>query len=255
MKISMRHIVPFAVTCIMLAVFVLLLCVVGTARAHKLCESLDVQLPGNLEFVSEEDVRGYLDRHYGVYIGVKLDSLDLGRMERELLKKKVVKDAQAWTTRDGVLHVSVSQRAPVVRFQRGTEGFYMDREGYVFPLHSSYTADVPVIEGAIPPLESGKVDDWGKGVLDLMNYISGSKVWKDRISKVSVNASGDIELKPAEGKERFIFGTPDALQDKFSRMEKYYTHILPSLDSTKREGYYKSVNLKYNKQIICRKDI
>lgn len=255
MKVSMRHIVPFAVTCLMLVIFALLLCVVGTTRAHKLCERLDVQLPGNLEFVSEEDVRGYLDRNYGVYIGVKLDSLDLGRIERELLKKKVVKDAQAWTTRDGVLHVSVSQRAPAVRFQRGTEGFYMDREGYVFPLHSSYTADVPVIEGAIPSLESGDAEGWGKGVLELMNYLATSRVWKDRISKVSVNSRGEIELRPAEGKERFIFGSPEELQEKFSKMEKYYTHILPSLDSTKREGYYKSVNLKYNKQIICRKDI
>ena len=256
MKPNLRYIVPLGITALMLVVFVLLLTAAGRAGSRKLCEKLDVQLPGKLEFVSEEDVRAYLDSKYGVYIGVKLDSLDLGRIERELLKKNVVKDAQAWTTRDGVLHVSVSQREPVIRFQRGTEGFYMDRDGYVFPLHKTYTADVPVIEGNIPPVDKGKAEDWSKGVIDLMDYIKTSRTWKDRIDKVSVNANGDLELKPVEGNERFILGRPDALADKFSRMEKYYTHILPSLDSTQRaKGYYKSVNLKYNKQIICRKDI
>ncbi len=235
----------------MLVVFVLLLTASGAQRSRKLCEKLDIQLPGKLEFVTEDDVRTYLDRHYGVYIGVPLDSLDLGRIETELLRKNVVKDAQAWTTRDGVLHVSVSQREPALRFQNGDSGFYMDREGFVFPLHKSYTADVPAIEGAIPDFGKGGDSSWGLEMLALCDYIAKSKTWKDRIGKVSVNAAGDVELRPAEGSERFILGTPDNLADKFSRLGKYYSHIVPE----KGEGYYKSVNVKYNQQIICRKDI
>ena len=251
MKDALRYIVPFAIVCLMLTVFVLQLAGVGIADSRKLCESLDVQLPGNLEFVSQEDVRSYLDRNYGVYIGRRLDSLDLAGIESLLLKKKVVKDAQAWTTRDGVLHVSVTQRAPALRFARGEEGFYIDREGYVFPLHPNYTADVPVIEGAIPPIDKGEDTEWGKEMLKLMDYISLSRVWNGRIGQVSVNKNGDIELRPVEGKERFILGEPIDIESKFERMEKYYTHIVPA----KGEGYYKSVNLKFNKQIICRKDI
>ena len=251
MKPPLRHLVPFSIICAMIAVFVLLLAAVGRADSRKLCEKLDIQLPGDLEFVEEEDVRAFIDRNYGVYIGRRLDSLDLGRLESLLLEKKVVKDAQAWTTRDGVLHVSVTQRAPAVRFARGDEGFYMDREGYIFPLHKDFTADVPVIEGAIPPIEKGQDAEWGMEVLKLMDYISQSRVWKGRIASVKVNTNGDLELKPVEGKERFIIGEPRDLESKFSRMEKYYSHIVPAVE----EGYYKSVNLKYNKQIICRKDI
>lgn len=255
MKDALKYMVPFAVICLMLTVFVLQLAGVSHADSRKLCESLDVQLPGKLEFVGQEDVRAYLDRSYGVYIGRRLDSLDLGRIESLLLKKKVVKDAQAWTTRDGVLHVSVTQRAPALRFSRGQEGFYIDREGTVIPLHPNYTADVPVIEGAIPPIDHGESPEWGLEVLRLMDYISQSRVWNGRIASVSVNKEGDIELRPVEGKERFIIGKPEQIESKFERMGKYYSHILPSLDSAKRDGYYKSVNLKYNKQIICRKDI
>ena len=251
MKPSARHIVPFAITCLMPVVFILLLGGVGRNDSRKLCEKLDVQLPGDLEFVTEEDVRGYLDRKYGVYIGVKLDSLDLGRIESLLHEKSVVMDGQAWTTRDGVLHVSVTQRAPAIRFQRGDEGFYMDKDGFVFPLHKSFTAEVPVVEGAIPPIDKGEAREWGMGMLKLMDFITSSPEWKDKIGKVSVNKSSEVELSPVEGKERIIIGAPEDIEDKFSRLHKYYTHIVPA----KGEGYYKSVNLKFNKQIICRKDI
>ncbi len=240
------------------AALLLLLTVLGfiasRARAERsavLCNALDVQILDEYEFVTEEDVRGFLDRKYGAYIGVRLDSLDLDRMERMLEEKSVVMQSEAWTTPDGVLHVSIVQRAPVLRFKRGDQGFYMDRTGFVFPLHKDYTADVPLIEGAIPRIEDGSNPDWALGIIGLTEYIKGSKQWKDRISSVSVNSAGDIELRTADGKERFIFGKPDDIESKFGRMGKYYSHILPAMG----EGYYKSVNLKYNKQIICRKDI
>ena len=251
MSISRKHIAFFAILAVVSAGFALLAGAAHIGRSAKLCNGLEVQIREDYEFVTPEDIKGFLDKKYGAYIGVRLDSLDLGRIERMLEEKSVVLNSEAWTTPDGMLHVSVSQRVPVVRFQRGGQGFYMDNTGFVFPLHKSYTAEVPVIEGAIPTIEDGGYEDWTAGLLRLMDYIASSKTWKDRIEKISVGAGGDLELKTVDGKERFIFGFPDAIPEKFGKMGKYYSHILPA----KGEGYYKSVNLKYNKQIICRKDI
>ena len=251
MRIAIKNIVVCAVVALMLTAFALLVGCGKAGRDKVLCNALDVQFKDAYEFVTAEDIRSFLDRKYGVYIGMRLDSLDLGRMERMLEEKSVVKKSEAWTTRDGVLHISIVQRAPALRFQRGGQGFYIDNTGYVFPLHSSYTAPVPLIEGNIPPLEDGLNSDWSAGILELSSYLASSKVWKDRIEKICVNDKGEVELRPVEGKERFIFGFPDDIRAKFEKMGKYYTHIKPS----KEEGYYKSVNLKYNKQIICRKDI
>ena len=251
MKITRKHIVFVAILALLSAAFALLSGAARVSRSAKLCNALDVQIREEYEFVTPEDIKGFLDKKYGPYIGVRLDSLDLGRIEKMLEEKSVVMDSEAWTTSDGVLHVSVSQRVPAVRFQRGEKGFYMDRTGYVFPLHKSYTAEVPVIEGAVPGIEDGGYEEWSAGVLRLLEFISSSRTWKDRIEKISVEDGGDLVLKTVDGKERFIIGFPDAIPEKFGKMAKYYSHILPS----KGEGYYKSVNLKYNKQIICRKDI
>jgi len=251
MKIRTRHIAFCAVLVLLLTGFVLLGRSAGKERAGLLCNSLDVQIKDKYEFVTPEDVKGFLDKKYGVYIGVRLDSLDLDRIERMLEEKSVVMKSEAWTTSDGVLHVSIEQRKPVLRFQRGEQGFYVDRTGYVFPLHKSYTADVTVVEGAIPGTDGEAWAEWAEGVVKMVERIQNSKQWKERVSSISVNPRGDIELRLSGGKERFIFGSPDELDDKFARLGKYFSHIVPAVG----EGFYKSVNLKYNKQIICRKDI
>jgi hypothetical protein len=64
-----------------------------------------------------------------------------------------------------------------------------------------------------------------------------------------VNEDGDLVMVPRTGGEKFIFGKPDKAEDKFSRISKYYTAIVPS----KGEGFYTTVNVKYDGQIVCRK--
>ena len=251
MSKRIRNIVFAAVLAFLLAALAVIGLWAKSGRSQVLCDALDVQIKDEYEFVTVEDVKGFLDRKYGVYLGVRLDSLDLAKMERLLEEKSVVLKSEAWTTWDGVLHVSVEQRKPVLRFQRGEQGFYVDKTGYVFPLHRSYTADVTVIEGGIPRTDSPEWENWAKGVIYMVEYVRNSRQWKDRISRIEVNGAGELELRVNDGKERFIFGFPDQLDSKFARMNKYYTYILPAVG----EGHYKSVNLKYNKQIICRKDI
>ena len=53
---------------------------------------------------------------------------------------------------------------------------------------------------------------------------------------------------PRTGKERFIFGQPDRFDEKFDRMKKYYTAVVPEKGSDK----YKEVDLRFKGQIICR---
>ena len=251
MNIRIAHIVWTALILAMLAGFGILHSCVGREDSRKLCQSLDVQISEGQEFLSEEDIRAGIDKGYGVYIGAPLDSIDLGRIERLLEEHKAVRKCEAWTTRNGVLQVSVEQRSPALRFMGGEKGFYIDREGVTIPLHPSYTAPVPVIEGMIPDMQDEGHAAWAAGVLELTDFIASSKTWKDKVEKISVGKGSDLEIRLEGNKERFILGAPDNIRDKFDRIGKYFACIVPA----KGEGYYKSVNLKYNHQIICRKDI
>ena len=222
------------------------------------CGGVKVEFPDNYNFVTAEDIEGYLKNEYGTYIGQRLDSVDLIKVEDILSRKSAILKAEAYTTPDGFLNVRIYQREPSVRFQKGSGGFYADSEGFLFPLQESYTSKVPIIDGDIPlSFESGykgqpKTEaekEWLSNVIKLMNFIQGSKTWSENISQISVRPGGDLVMVPRQGKELFIFGQPIDIEDKFSRIGKYYTAIVPE----KGEGYYSTVSVKFDGQRVCRK--
>ena len=221
------------------------------------CAGIKVEFADDFKFVTAKDVEGFLNKDYGTYIGQRLDSVDLAKVERILDGKGAVLKAEAYTTPDGYLQVRIRQRKPVVRFQKDNNGFYADAEGFIFPLQRNYTSMVPIIDGAVPlninrgykgepKTETEK--EWLSETLGLVNYMTGT-VWAENISQITVRDNGDLVLIPREGKERFIFGQPSDFEAKFDRIGLYYTTILPE----KGNGYYSTVNIKNNGQIVCRK--
>lgn len=226
------------------------------SRKPLVCKSLDVVIVDSLEndFVNKADVKRFMDKEYGGYIGTVLDSIDLCRIETIIDGRSAVMKSQAFVTKDGTLHIKVTQRKPIVRFQKTDGGFYADAEGYVFPLQSSYASYVQIIDGDIPinmksghkgEIENPEEKIWFDKVMKLVNFIEDSP-WKERIVQIHVGNGGELTLIPREGEEKFIIGQPMNIEDKFARIEKYYTAIAPL------ERNYKTINLIFDGQIVCR---
>lgn len=223
------------------------------------CIGLTVIVTDSLEndFVSSADVKRYIDREYGDYIGIPADSIDLARIESIVDGRSAVFKSQAFMTKDGMLNIHVSQRKPVVRFQKKEGGFYADAEGYVFPLQSSYASRVQIVDGDIPVNvrsgHKGMIEDpsekaWFEKVMNVINFIENSRTWKDRIVQIHVSNGGELMMIPREGKERFIFGQPEHIEEKFAKMEKYYSAIA----FRKGQDHYSIVNVEYKGQIVCK---
>jgi len=222
------------------------------------CTGVKVEFTDDFNFITSQDIEGYLKKDYGAYIGQRLDSVNLAKVEKILDGKSAILKAEAYTTPDGFLNVKIRQREPVVRFQKDNNGFYADERGYLFPLQSNYTSMVPIIDGAVPlnvsrgykgEPKSENEKKWLAEVLGLVSYMSDSRIWAENISQITVQGNGDLILIPRQGKERFIFGLPADYEAKFDRIERYYSTILPE----KGAGYYSTVNVKNNAQIVCRK--
>ena len=229
------------------------------ARTGLVCRGIEVTILDSLEndFVSRKDIVRYIDKEYGRYVGKALDSLDLVKIERIIDGRSAVKKSQAFVTRDSILRINVTQRKPIVRFQRQDGGFYADEDGYIFPLQSSYASHVQVIDGAIPlaansgykgAIEDRTEKEWFDRMMDIVNFIERSTVWQDKIVQISVADDGELTLVPRQGNERFLFGQPVEIKEKFRKMEMYYTHILPQ----KGAGTYSSVDVRFDGQVVCR---
>ena len=258
MKKGIRIAIAAAAVCLLVIAFITVFGMREARQRQLTCGGVNVVFADGYNFVTAEDIEGYLNKEYGAYIGQRIDSVDLARVEKILDGKSAILKTEAYTTPDGRLNVKVRQREPVVRFQKGENGFYADERGFLFPLQSNYTSQVPIVDGNVPlTFASGykgepvteKEKEWLVKIIALVNYIKDSKVWSDNISQISVRQDGDLVMVPRKGKEFFIFGQPDNFEDKFSRIGKYYTTIIPE----KGEGFYSTVSVKYDGQIVCRK--
>ena len=155
MKPSVRIIL--AATAVAACLFIWLLSdrLAAEARREVTLNRVEAVVADSLKFITPEDVKDWMD-DYGTYMGLRLDSVDLCRVETLIDRKSAVRKSQAWLTGDGTLHISVTQREPVVRFQSREGGFYADRDGFLFPLQNRHTARVPVVDGDLPlHLEKG----------------------------------------------------------------------------------------------------
>ena len=213
-------------------------------RREVTCNSVDAIIADSLAFISPDDIKDWM-ADYGTYLGLRLDSVDLRKVEAVIDGKSAVRKSQAWLTDDGVLHVSVTQRAPVVRFQGDAGGFYADAEGFLFPLQLRHTARVPVVDGALPlkidknfkgEPATEKERQWVHSMIDLVRWLGARK-------------DGNLVLVPREGAERFLFGTPTDIDAKFGRIRKYYESVAPS-----QEKPYQTVDVRFDGQIVCRRD-
>ena len=259
MSKTVRHIINGVSGALLAACLVVAYMSGVSCRAPLKCTGLNVVIADSSmnRFVSKADVKKFLDKEYGEYVGMLLDSIDLSKVEKIIDGRSAVNKSEAYTTRDGMLNVKVTQRTPVVRFQKSDGGFYADAEGFLFPLQSSYASRVQVIDGEIPLKANsgykGEITDekeraWLEKVIELVNYMENSRTWKDKIVQITVCDGGELIMVPREGKERFHFGQPDEIQEKFRKMEKYYTAVVPA----KGEKEYSVVNLEYDGQIVCR---
>ena len=231
---------------------------VGAKNRHEItCNSIEAVIADSLQrkFVSEDDIRDWM-ADYGTYLGLRLDSVDLRRVEAVIDGKSAVRKSEAWLTDDGVLHISVTQREPVVRFQSASGGYYADATGYLFPLQLRHTVRVPVVDGALPlklgkdfkgEPETDQERQWILSILDLVRYLGEQKEWNDLVGQITVDRNGNLVLIPREGTERFVFGTPTDIDAKFGRVRKYYESVAPS-----RETPYKTVDVRFDGQIICK---
>lgn len=229
-------------------------------RGRMACTGVEVTVLDSMKnsFVDSRDILSYLRSEYGDFTGKNVDSISLIRIEKDVDARSAVRKSEAYITKDGILHVDITQREPAVRFQKGAAGFYADAEGCLFPLQDTYTAHVPIVDGDLPlradtgykgKPQSEEEREWIMAILRLLEYMDDSGTWARDIVQINVLEGGDLLMVPREGREKFIFGPPDGAEEKFRKMELYYTGIVPE----KGEGYYSSVNLKYDRQIICRK--
>ena len=112
-------------------------------------EVVDSSSQGHL--VSAAMVRGWISQSGIETIGTAVDAVDLTGIERLIARNGFVDEVAAYVSYDGVLHVAISQRKPLLRLLTDGLNAYVTPEGYVFAAPRASSLYVPVVTGSYRP--------------------------------------------------------------------------------------------------------
>ena len=184
---------------------------------------------------------------------INSDSLidNFNDLENKISSNPHVKNIKVFKDLIGNINVEVEQFQPIARIVSGINAKnYIDSEGNLFPISSNHSERVMLIHTTSDIDISDKDLKFTKDFLQMINFIKSDDFLSKIISEIEIKTIKNIVIHPQLSKQKFIFGYPDGLDDKFEKILLFYKKIAP----TKGWNTYKTVNVKFRNQIICDKN-
>ena len=158
-----------------------------------------------------------------------------------------------------MLNLFNKKRTPIARFVSPVyeKNFYIDDNGFLMPLCSTYVSRVPIFSGKINLPERlnlyvldslHKSPDFQK-IYKMSKLINNDSFLKSQIVQIHINNNGYFELIPRIGNQRILFGSIENMEKKFKKINLFYKNGPQPKDLNK----YDTLNVLYENQIICSK--
>lgn len=220
---------------------------------------VEVDSPEGIHFIDAGAVRERVLASGTGVIGAAMGEVDVAGIERSLREVPCVRQADLYHTLDGVLHVRVKQRRPIVRVINSDGGsFYIDEDGTTMPVSEVFTARVLVVTGALSePFTDGVYQVTSSDslanvthsdeILRLARFITGDALWNALIDHVVVDAQGDFELIPRIGMHRIMLGDGTQLEQRFAKLREFYAKGVPQGGWRK----FSRIDLRFADQVVC----
>ncbi len=221
------------------------------------CKELQVTICDSLvnSFIRPADIDAILTSEGVKIIGERITHINVYDMEQLLNTRNVIKNTVVFTSIDGVLHINVYQRRPIMRMQALTGNFYIDETGYIFPLSGVHTSYVPVMTGNVPmniPIgfrgEIPAKENFLQQAYHLALFLDENDIWQSQVTQLDVANVNNVTMIPREGKQIIYLGPLDNYEYKFNKLLAYYSKVSPANDTT-----YVSIDLRYSNQVVCTK--
>jgi cell division protein FtsQ len=213
-----------------------------------------------MHFIDENAVREQVLAHANGVIGDPINHVDLVAIEQELRNTACVAKADVYHTLDGVLHVNVTQRRPIVRvINADGSGFYIDDDGFTMPLSKDYTARVLVATGELfEPFASSVTDlstlgdslaaiTRSRALYTVATTIANDPFWSALFDQANVDATGHIELIARIGGQRVRVGDGSELKPNLAKLKAFYDQGIPQTDWRR----YSVIDTRFADQVVC----
>lgn len=213
---------------------------------------------GKYHFVTTRDIRNTILRSNSDLIGKPYRDVSIDEIERSLSKYRELRISEVYMDIDGILHVFVDQRVPVMRVMPAGGGdFFVDNEGVVMRRRNLYTPRLHLVGGnvkitqemlgGISVLDTSVNNSVLKDIFHLVRYINGNNFWSAQIDQIYVDRHEEIDLIPRVGNHVIHLGKVSGYEEKFKNLQVFYEKVLPEVGWNK----YSVINLAFRDQVVC----
>lgn len=216
-----------------------------TARRNenrKITKSSIEILDQNNPFVTPEMVNKLLIENFGGASTIKKENLDLKSIEQTINKHGLVDHSEVFVSVDGKLKTVVTQKTPIARVFNNSTSFYIDYKGGRMPLSDNFSARVPLLYGEIN-------NSYSKDLVLLLRMIYEDDFLKKNIIGMKIQSDGSVIMKNRNYNYDIIFGRTIFMERKLNNYKAFFQK---AVQDTLLESY-KTINLKFTKQVVCTK--
>lgn len=260
----MRKIKNIATWAVLFLYLLIAFVLIAKNKADIACKKIYISIKNQEKnkFIEEKDVLDLLNKEH--IIGKNIEEINLNEIEKKIAEHPNIKEANVFRNINGELKIEITQRTPIVRIMNKNQtAYFIDEEGKLMPLSNKYTPNVLIINGDISePYNKWKKTNFitnkkqivekSKGILFdlflLADYIYRDNFWNAQIEQIYVK-NNEFELIPRVGSQTIVFGNISHYQKKFKKLKALYEQGMSQVGWNK----YKTINLKYKKQVICTK--
>jgi cell division protein FtsQ len=221
---------------------------------------IDISDSTDYHFVTKRQLLDLAYGNSGRIVGKPVKEVSVSAIESRINVLRELKKAEVYITVDGIVHVFVEQRNPIMRVMPGDGGdYFVDEEGVVMRRRNLYNPRLHIIEGNVnissAMLNGVSIQDTSikrsilKDIYPLVNYINDDKFWSAQIDQIYVDGNDEIDLIPRAGNQQIHLGTTENYEGKLRNLEAFYDKVLPEVGWNK----YSSINLEFKDQIVCKK--
>ncbi|MEA1876987.1 MAG: hypothetical protein U9N86_08980 [Bacteroidota bacterium] len=205
--------------------------------------SVEIKNLDEVDFVGREEVIQTLKDYRVRITNEPIDSINKAYVKERVMDIPQVRNVEVFFTPDGLFHIKIWQRIPVMRVITDKLSYYLDREGEILPVSSRFSARVPVFTGNI---EMNKINE---GLFELASYLNSDPFWDAQIDQVQVWSLRNIELVPRIGDHKIFIGDSEGLEWKFRKLRALYETALPVVGW----NCYESIDLRFGDQVVCKR--
>lgn len=229
-------------------------------RSSALCQDVLINnsTKYDVQLVSEESVLAAIEAVEKPIEGRPMNKIDTRTIEDAVVNLPYIKSATAYKTIDKKVVVELEERKLIARLidENGVSAF-LDSEGFILPRRKALALRLPVVTGKFKldteKLVGGYSSAGTTSLESIYSYtrlIVESAFWKAQLQQTYIDSKGNFIATPQVGNHEIEFGSIEGMENKLKKLATFYEQGM----NEARWNKYKTINLKYEDQIVCTKN-